>query len=358
MKKLSEISESSSGDSICTSVKTSRRQQLARLTAKTAPLARAKRLKLAKSASYQEPDEVHPVASRKKDEERVLLYDGVKACLVDFAKTPPLTREEEQYYARILRDGEPYAKERARETLILHNRMLVVSIAKKYFGAGVKGMDLLDLIQEGIIGLIRAVDKFDPERGFKLSTYATYWIRQSVQRAFADKDKQIRIPIHMQEKIRKLNRAREAIFRREGRAPLSTRELATEMGITPAEVSPILEALTDVCSLSDVIGMDSSSELGDLISDKNFRNPSDCAFQEIVEDQVSVVLNTVLTPRESQVLHLRFGLNGSYGHTLEEIAGNLKVTRERVRQIEKRALSKLSEYILQCTSLLEMYDMD
>ncbi len=264
--------------------------------------------------------------------ENLRLDDSVKMYLKTIGQIPLLTKEEEQYYARRYRDGDETAKQR----LIEANLRLVVSIAKKYLN---RGMGFLDLIQEGNMGLIRAVEKFDLDRGFKLSTYATWWIRQAISRALADQAELIRKPVHMVETITKLSRASKAIQQREGREPTNP-EIAKELEITEEKVRDILRVAQKPISLEKPIGNDKDSQFQDFQENKNVPNPENETMFELTCGKIDTILET-LSERERQVIRLRYGLDDGHPRTLEEVGRKFNVTRERIRQIEMKAIKKL-----------------
>ena len=264
--------------------------------------------------------------------EGISIDDPVRMYLREIGKIPLLTYDEELELAqRILEDDEE-----ARQKLAESNLRLVVSIAKKYVG---RGMLFLDLIQEGNMGLIKAVEKFDYTKGFKFSTYATWWIRQAITRAIADQARTIRIPVHMVETINKLIRTSRHLLQQLGREP-SPEEIAKEMEIPVERVMEIQKIAQDPVSLETPIGEEDDSHLGDFIQDDDSPAPQDSAAYTLLKEQLEEVMNT-LTPREAKVLKLRFGLEDGKARTLEEVGREFMVTRERIRQIEAKALRKL-----------------
>lgn len=291
-------------------------------------------------------------------EEHEAVDDPVRMYLREIGRVDLLTGATEVQLGRAIEEGEeargklmeesPSPQDRfqleailetgdkARQRLTEANLRLVVSVAKKYIG---RGMSLLDLIQEGNIGLIRAVEKFDYHKGYKFSTYATWWIRQAITRAIADQARTIRIPVHMVETINKLLRTNRRLLQELGREPTSE-EVATEMGITPDKVREIIKVSQEPVSLETPIGEEEDSHLGDFIEDLAMPAPADAASRTLLKEQVEEVLHT-LTPRERRVLQLRFGLEDGRSRTLEEVGKEFAVTRERIRQIEAKALRKL-----------------
>ena len=262
----------------------------------------------------------------------IAVDDPVRMYLKEIGKVPLLTAQEEIDLAKRMEAGDEYAKQKLCEA----NLRLVVSIAKKYVG---RGMLFLDLIQEGNLGLIKAVDKFDWTKGYKFSTYATWWIRQAITRSIADQARTIRIPVHMVETINKLIRVSRQLLQEEGREPTPD-EIAEEMGISVEKVREILKIAQEPVSLETPIGEEEDSHLGDFIPDEDAPAPSDVASHTMLKEQLAEVLST-LTPREEKVLRLRFGLEDGRSRTLEEVGKEFNVTRERIRQIEAKALRKL-----------------
>ena len=288
----------------------------------------------------EEPDieDLKEVEDLKLDEITDTSYDGinvddpVRMYLREIGRIPLLTFEEELDLAKRILNND----EEARKKLAESNLRLVVSIAKKYVG---RGMLFLDLIQEGNMGLIKAVEKFDYTKGFKFSTYATWWIRQAITRAIADQARTIRIPVHMVETINKLIRTSRHLLQQMGREP-TPEEIAAEMEIPVEKVMEIQKIAQDPVSLETPIGEEDDSHLGDFIQDDDSPAPHDAASYTLLKEQLEEVMNT-LTPREAKVLKLRFGLEDGKSRTLEEVGSQFNVTRERIRQIEAKALRKL-----------------
>ena len=258
--------------------------------------------------------------------------DPVRMYLKEIGKVPLLSADEEIEYAKRIENGDEEAKNKLCEA----NLRLVVSIAKRYVG---RGMLFLDLIQEGNLGLIKAVEKFDHTKGFKFSTYATWWIRQAITRAIADQARTIRIPVHMVETINKVIRVSRQLLQELGHDP-SAEEIAEEMGMPVEKVRDILKIAQEPVSLETPIGEEEDSHLGDFIPDEDASEPSEAASFSLLKEQLMEVLDT-LTPREKKVLELRFGIVDGRTRTLEEVGKEFNVTRERIRQIEAKALRKL-----------------
>lgn len=262
----------------------------------------------------------------------ISIEDPVRMYLKEIGKVPLLSAEEEIELAKRMENGDQEAKKRLAEA----NLRLVVSIAKRYVG---RGMLFLDLIQEGNLGLIKAVEKFDYRKGYKFSTYATWWIRQAITRAIADQARTIRIPVHMVETINKLIRVSRQLLQELGREP-TPEEISEEMGMPVDRVSEILKISQEPVSLETPIGEEEDSHLGDFIQDDNVPVPAEAASFTLLREQLVEVLGT-LTEREQKVLRLRFGLDDGRARTLEEVGKEFNVTRERIRQIEAKALRKL-----------------
>ena len=267
-----------------------------------------------------------------EDVENAKLDDPVRMYLKEIGRIKLLTPEEEQEIAKKMAEGDEDARKRMSEA----NLRLVVSIAKRYVG---RGMQLLDLIQEGNLGLMKAVEKFDYTKGYKFSTYATWWIRQSITRAIADQARTIRIPVHMVETINKVIRVSRQLLQELGHDP-SAEEIAAEMNIPVEKVRDILKIAQEPVSLETPIGEEEDSHLGDFIPDEDASEPSEAASFSLLKEQLMSVLAT-LTPREEKVLRLRFGIEDGRTRTLEEVGKEFNVTRERIRQIEAKALRKL-----------------
>ncbi len=286
----------------------------------------------------EEQDEFQPEEESEEVEldltipEGIALDDPVRMYLKEIGRVPLLSATDEIDLARRVEEGDETAKRRLAEA----NLRLVVSIAKRYVG---RGMLFLDLIQEGNLGLIKAVEKFDYRKGYKFSTYATWWIRQAITRAIADQARTIRIPVHMVETINKLIRVSRQLLQSLGREP-SAEEIAEEMEMSPERVREIIKIAQEPVSLETPIGEEEDSHLGDFIEDQDAPAPAEAASFRLLKEQLEDVLNT-LTPREEKVLRLRFGLDDGRARTLEEVGQIFNVTRERIRQIEAKALRKL-----------------
>ena len=260
------------------------------------------------------------------------INDPVRMYLKEIGKISLLSQDEELKISKRVEEGD----EEAKRLLAESNLRLVVSIAKRYVG---RNLSFLDLIQEGNIGLMKAVDKFDASKGYKFSTYATWWIRQAITRAIADQAKTIRVPVHMVETINKLKRIQRQLTQELNREP-TEEEIAKKMGTTEEKVREIFKISQDPLSLETPIGEEDDSHLGDFLKDESSMSPEEYAINEVLKDEIEEVLCT-LTPREEEVLKLRFGLKGGTCHTLEEVGNMFGVTRERIRQIEAKALRKL-----------------
>ena len=290
------------------------------------------------AATAGEPAEEEPAEKEEEVEidlsvpEGVSLDDPVRMYLKEIGRVPLLTADEEIELARRMEAGDESARHRLEEA----NLRLVVSIAKRYVG---RGMLFLDLIQEGNLGLLKAVEKFDYSKGYKFSTYATWWIRQAITRAIADQARTIRIPVHMVETINKYIRISRQLLQDLGRDP-TAEEVAKEMGLSTLRVREIMKIAQEPVSLETPIGEEEDSHLGDFIEDEAALDPADAASVMLLKEQITEVLQT-LAPREAEVLRLRFGLEDGRSRTLEEVGQSFGVTRERIRQIEAKALRKL-----------------
>ncbi len=271
-------------------------------------------------------------ADTSLDADGISIDDPVKVYLKEIGRVPLLTQEEEVELAMKVSQGDEAAKKRLSEA----NLRLVVSIAKRYLG---RGMQFLDLIQEGNLGLIKAVEKFDYTKGFKFSTYATWWIRQAITRAIADQARTIRIPVHMVETINKVKKAQSVLLHVNGREP-TPNEIAEELDMPVEKVREIMRVAQEPVSMETPIGEEEDSHLGDFIEDQDAPAPADVASHTLLKETLDEVLGT-LTPREEKVLRLRFGLDDGCSRTLEEVGKEFNVTRERIRQIEAKALRKL-----------------
>lgn len=275
---------------------------------------------------------------RRREREVDLLEisnDSVRMYLSEIGRVPLIDAKKEVELARRIRKHDASAKQQLAEA----NLRLVVSIAKKYIG---RGLSFLDLIQEGNIGLFRAVEKFDPERGFKFSTYATWWIRQAITRAIADQARTIRIPVHMVETINKLTHTQRRLVQELGREP-TVEELAVEMEMDIKKVRHIQKISQDIISLESPVGSEEDSKLGDFIEDEEAINPFDATNRQLRKENVHAMLE-FLTPRERKIIEMRFGLRDGIGHTLEEVGKEFGVTRERIRQIEAKVLQKMRDH--------------
>ena len=264
--------------------------------------------------------------------------DSVRLYLREIGKIPLLSAEEEMDLARRIVQGDKKAKDKMAEA----NMRLVVSIAKRYSG---RGLDFLDLIQEGNTGLLRAVEKFDPDKGFKFSTYATWWIRQAITRAIADQARTIRIPVHMVETINKLLRTQRRMTQELNREP-TIEELSKELDMEPEKIEYVIKIKQDISSLDAGVGRDGEDDdsvLQDFIVDEDTVSPEDSASNQLLKEQVQEILSS-LSDREQKIVRMRFGLDNGKNHTLEEVGQEFAVTRERIRQIEAKALAKLRKH--------------
>lgn len=287
----------------------------------------------------EELEEIEEVTEEEMNETEAMADtfstdDPVRMYLKEIGKVPLLTPEEEQDLAKRMAEGDEEAKRRMAEA----NLRLVVSIAKRYVG---RGMLFLDLIQEGNLGLIKAVEKFDYTKGYKFSTYATWWIRQSISRAIADQARTIRIPVHMVETITKVKKAQNMLLHKNGHEP-TIEEVAQELNMTPERVREIVRIAQDPVSLEAPVGEEEDSFLGDFIPDDDAPAPIDSAMQSVFKDELNKALDT-LPARERDVLKFRYGVGSDRSHTLEEVGKQFNVTRERIRQIEAKALRKLRQ---------------
>lgn len=282
-------------------------------------------------------------------DENITVDDSVRLYLKEIGKIPLLSREDEIILAKRIAEGDSYA----REIMIASNLRLVVSFAKRYLG---RGLPFLDLIQEGNIGLMKAVERFDYNKGFKFSTYATWWIRQAISRAIADQGRTIRVPVHMVEMINKVSNVSHTLTQKLGRAP-SAEEIADVMKLSTDKVQAILDASREPVSLDTPVGKDEDSSLGDYIKNDTSEDPLNTVSQDLLKDALTQLLST-LTQREQDILKLRFGLTDGRTHTLEEVGKEFGVTRERIRQIEVKAIRRLNhptrkKYLQQLRGFLE-----
>ncbi len=297
-----------------------------------------------KLADVDEPDNEELEETEDWQEDQPQAYfddvsdDSVRLYLREIGKIPLLNAEEELALAQKVVAGDKRAKDQMAEA----NMRLVVSIAKRYSG---RGLDFLDLIQEGNTGLLRAVEKFDPDKGFKFSTYATWWIRQAITRAIADQARTIRIPVHMVETINKLLRTQRRMTQDLNREP-TVEELGKELEMEPEKVEYVMKIKQDIHSLDAGVGRDGDDEesvLGDFVEDEEATSPEDSAATQLLKEQVQEILS-VLTEREQKIVKMRFGIEDGKSHTLEEVGQEFAVTRERIRQIEAKALAKLRKH--------------
>ncbi len=285
---------------------------------------------------WEKKDEEEEEEMKQTEEDlKEISSDSVRMYLSEIGKVALLTKDEEVKLSKAIKKGDMNSKKKLAEA----NLRLVVSIAKKYIG---RGLSFLDLIQEGNIGLFRAVEKFDHERGFKFSTYATWWIRQAITRAIADQARTIRIPVHMVETINKLTHTQRRLVQELGREPLPE-ELAYEMDMDIKKVRHILKISQDIISLEAPVGTEEDSKLGDFIEDDQALSPAEVANRQIIKENIHEMLQ-YLTPREQKIIKMRFGLGDGINHTLEEVGKEFNVTRERIRQIEAKVLQKLKDH--------------
>ena len=288
-----------------------------------------------KGDEEKEEEEIDEKEKQKQINLAEISNDSVRMYLSEIGRVKLLTAKEEVTLARGIAKGDNSSKKKLAEA----NLRLVVSIAKKYIG---RGLSFLDLIQEGNIGLFRAVEKFDPDRGFKFSTYATWWIRQAITRAIADQARTIRIPVHMVETINKLTHTQRRLVQELGREP-TAEELSAEMDMEIKKVRHILKISQDIISLEAPVGAEEDSKLGDFIEDDEAVSPKDSTGKQILKENIHEMLK-YLSPRERKIIEMRFGLIDGVGHTLEEVGKEFGVTRERIRQIEAKVLQKLRDH--------------
>ena len=296
-----------------------------------------------KKIKEEEKEDVDPKSGKKKAKKREqkltdlteIANDSIRMYLSEIGRVPLLSHPEEIELAKRIAKGDQGAKQSLAEA----NLRLVVSIAKKYIG---RGLSFLDLIQEGSIGLFRAVEKFDPSRGFKFSTYATWWIRQAITRSIADQSRTIRIPVHMVETINKLTHTQRRLVQELGREP-TAEEIGAEMDLEVKKVRHILKISQDIVSLEAPVGAEEDSKLEDFIEDEQTLAPNESANRQLINEAINDMLR-YLTPRERKIVKMRFGLGDGIGHTLEEVGREFGVTRERIRQIEAKVLQKLKDH--------------
>ncbi|MFH0776490.1 MAG: RNA polymerase sigma factor RpoD [Patescibacteria group bacterium] len=298
------------------------------------------RKKTEKNETSDDPKDIKELKKKDKKEKKFtdlseIAGDSIRMYLSEIGRVPLLSAAEEIELAKRIAKGDQGAKQSLAEA----NLRLVVSIAKKYIG---RGLSFLDLIQEGSIGLFRAVEKFDPSRGFKFSTYATWWIRQAITRAIADQSRTIRIPVHMVETINKLTHTQRRLVQELGREP-TAEEIAAEMDLDVKKVRHILKISQDIVSLEAPVGAEEDSKLEDFIEDEQTLAPNDAANRQLINEAINDMLR-YLTPRERKIVKMRFGLGDGIGHTLEEVGKEFGVTRERIRQIEAKVLQKLKDH--------------